>query len=145
MVQKRKKKMGRSDKMAEKQEVEFASVHRNNENISTSGMNHTEQLLSTNRRRQMHKKIRKSSHNWVGQKKKKESEWGLCPGGSFIFLISCNPQEILVRERYSYSHSTDKGMGYYQANHLSQVTEREGGLPNQYFLVQDSCSSSTPF
>lgn len=67
--------------MAEKQEVEFASVHRNDENISSSGMNHTEQLLSTNGRRQMHKKIRKSSHNWVGQKKKKASERGLCPRG----------------------------------------------------------------
>lgn len=104
-------------------------------------MNHTERLLSTDRRRQMHKKIRKFSHNWVGQKKKKESEWGLCPGGSFISLISCNPQEILVRERYTYSHSTDKGMDYYQANHLSQVTEWDIAtpntpiLPNQYFLV----------
>ena len=69
--------------MAEKQEVEFACVHRNNENISTSGMNHTEQLVSTNRKLRMPKKTRKSSHNWVGEKKKKkkESEWGLCPRG----------------------------------------------------------------
>lgn len=66
--------------MAEKQEVEFACVHRNNENISTSGMNHTEQLVSTNRcpRRQENPHITGQEKK---KKKKKESEWGLCPRG----------------------------------------------------------------
>lgn len=75
--------------MAEKQEVEFASVHRNNENISTSGMNHTEQLVSTNRKLWMPKKTRKSSHNWVGEKKKKEKgiRVGPMPQGEALYSL----------------------------------------------------------
>ena len=60
--------------MAEEQEGEFTSFHRNIENIPTSGTIHKEQLLSTDRRPQTSKKTIKPPCNQVGQKGKEKEE-----------------------------------------------------------------------
>ena len=77
--------------MAEEQEAEFISFHRNIENTSTSGMIHTEQLLSTDRRTQMSEKTRKHPRNWVGQKEKEKEgiRTGPAPQGG-----SCEGEKV---------------------------------------------------
>ena len=65
--------------MAEEQEGEFTSFHRNIEDISTSGTIHREQLLSADRRPQTPKKTIKPPCNQVGQKEKEKEEIRMGP------------------------------------------------------------------
>lgn len=66
--------------------------HTNIKKMSACRTVFTEQLLATGRRPQISKKARKSSHNWIGQNKKREREtngsgwaehcWGSCQIGN---------------------------------------------------------------
>ena len=57
-------------KMAKEQGVEFTFCHKYIKDTPARGMILTEHLLNPGRRPQTFKRVRKSPHNWVGQKKK---------------------------------------------------------------------------